>query len=178
MRFSGVYFGLLLFLGLSLGCQRSPGPETVCAVGAGSDGSRAATGATPSSTLRGAVDFGRVYGDAVDAGKKQTKPVMVFFAAKWCRFCKTMEEESFRDPQVVELSRQFVCVTVDVDVEPGVCQDFGVNTLPTVLFTSSSGVPMNRMVGENPPSELVQQMEAALRAATARQQIDGAAAVR
>jgi thiol:disulfide interchange protein len=178
MRFSEVPIALLFALAITLGCQQSPCPEAVCAVGANAEGTEAATASTPSSAFGGSVDLGRTYGDAVEAGKKQTKPLMVFFTAKWCRFCRAVEEESFHDHQVVELSKQFVCVAVDVDVDPGVCRDFGVNTLPTVLFTSSSGVPMNRMIGENPPSELVQQMHAALRAATARQQIDGTATVR
>ncbi len=62
----------------------------------------------------------------------------------------------------MSLSRQFVCVLVDADAEPAACREFEVRSFPTIQFVSSRGVRLNRLIGKQPPHELIAQMQAAL----------------
>ena len=94
--------------------------------------------------------------------------MLVFFTAQWCNFCHQMEAEAFTDGQVAQLAKQFVCILVDADQEPDVCQEFRVRGYPTIQFLSARGVPLNRLTGKRPAQQLVTQMQAALMATATR----------
>jgi len=76
--------------------------------------------------------------------------------------------EASADEQVVRLSKRFVCILVDADLEPEICRDFRVRGYPTVQFISPRGVPLNRMMGKTPAQQLAVEMQAALEATATR----------
>ena len=44
------------------------------------------------------------------------KPVLVFLTADWCRYCKNVEQTSFRDPEIVkQLNEEFYVVIFDIE---------------------------------------------------------------
>ncbi len=92
------------------------------------------------------------------------KPLLVFFNAPECVYCRQMAEETFTDRLVVALAEHFVCVEVQADRAPEVCARFSVTAYPTVQFMSPGGVPLHRLLGKKPAEELAAQMEAALKA--------------
>jgi hypothetical protein len=53
-------------------------------------------------------------------------------------------------------------VLVDQEAEPEVGRQFRVAGWPTVLFLSSRGVALNRIVGKKPGHQVVMAMQAAL----------------
>lgn len=108
------------------------------------------------------IRFVAGYSQGLLAAQSAQKPILVFFTAEWCRFCRRMAQEAFAQPQVVQLSQQFVCVVVDADVEPDVCRKFRVEYYPTVQFLSHRGVALNRVVGQQPGDEVLLAMQAAL----------------
>jgi len=114
------------------------------------------------------VRFVTDYREGLERALAEKRPVLVFFTAKWCRFCAQMEQEALRDPRVVRLSEEFVCVLVDADEAPELCAEFGVRAYPTVQFILPDGGRMARVVGRNSPEELAGHMQAALRAAAHR----------
>lgn len=114
------------------------------------------------------IQFVRGYDEGLDEARRQSKPMLVFFTARWCTFCHQMCDESFSHAQVVNLAREFVCVLVDADTERNICREFGVRGYPTVQFVSPRGVPLNRVIGKKPPHELVIAMQAALQAVARR----------
>jgi hypothetical protein len=77
-------------------------------------------------------------------------------------FCRQMREETFADQQIIELASQFVCLAVDVDQEPEICQDFHVEAFPTIQFISPQGVRLHRVLGKKDPETLAAQMQVAL----------------
>jgi protein-disulfide reductase (glutathione) len=60
----------------------------------------------------------RALDDALPEAKKERMPVMVVIHTAWCSKCKALKQSSFSDPQLRELSEEFVMVNVDQDVEP------------------------------------------------------------
>jgi thioredoxin-like negative regulator of GroEL len=109
-----------------------------------------------------AIEFVQGYRAGCQEAHEQGKPMLLFFTAQWCGYCHAMEREALRDPQIVELSRQFVCVLVDADAEPDVCRLFRVRGYPTVQFVSPRGVALNRLVGKQPVAQLSMEMQATL----------------
>ncbi len=46
----------------------------------------------------------------------QEKPVLVFLTADWCRYCKNVEQTSFREPEIVkQLNEEFYVVIFDIE---------------------------------------------------------------
>lgn len=108
------------------------------------------------------VDFETSYPDALAEARRSGKPLLVFFSTDECIFCQQMQEEAFRDQQVVRLAGEFVCVRVESGESPEVCKDFHIEAYPTVQFVASDGIPLHRVLGKREPEVLASQMQAAL----------------
>jgi thiol-disulfide isomerase/thioredoxin len=130
-------------------------------------------GSAASSDPAGGICFTHGYAQGYREAQAAGKPMLVFFSARWCHYCHEMLREAFTDLRVARLSRQFVCVLVDADVEPEVCREFQVEGFPTVQFISGRGVPLNRLIGKTPGPTLALQMQAALEATAARDRPPG-----
>ncbi len=109
------------------------------------------------------VDFVTNYAEALVEARQSEKPLLVFFSTAECIYCSQMLEGAFCDRQVVRLAEEFVCVRVEANDDPEVCEDFHIEAFPTVQFIASDGVPLHRILGKKEPETLASQMQAALR---------------
>ena len=104
--------------------------------------------ATPAPPVQRATAPHHGYGPAIawrgfDVGFKDAaalgRPVMLLVHAAWCSRCKALRP-IFSDPALVELSREFVMINVDQDLEPQVLRHGPDGTyIPRVLFFSPAG---------------------------------------
>jgi thiol:disulfide interchange protein len=117
----------------------------------------------PTGTLaHGRVQFVEGYAQGCALAASRQKPMMLFFTAHWCEYCRQMVDEAFTHPQVVRLSDSFVCVLVDADREAAVCRQFAVSGYPTIQFLSPRGAALSRVVGKKPAGQVTAAMQAAL----------------
>lgn len=151
MTFFQFRASVIAVLAIALGCEIGTVPADATAPAAD------ATGA-PLPELA----FIDGYQQGLAEAMQQGKPLLLFFTASWCDYCHQMADEALLDPKVVRLGRQFVCVRVDADAEPGVCHQFDVPAYPTLLFLSPRGVPLERVVGKRAGHEVLMAMQAAL----------------
>ena len=156
----------LVLLALLVGCEVGTEPSPTAQKQAGGPNAGEAT-ALPSDAAgakfaRGNLKFVEGYQSGYQTALESGKPMLVFFTAEWCHFCHQMANEAFTHEQVVGLSERFVCILVDADAEPEVCQQFHVQGYPTIQFLSPRGVPLNRVVGKKPGHQLMMAMQAAL----------------
>lgn len=71
------------------------------------------------------------------------KPIFVDFMADWCTYCKRLDQDSYVQPRVIDLSRNFVMVKSDTDHEGK--QDaihYNITGLPTILVMDADGEVM------------------------------------
>ncbi|MBX3411154.1 MAG: thioredoxin family protein [Pirellulales bacterium] len=124
--------------------------------------------ARPATIQRGELKFVESYDQGIQLAQQEGKPLLLFFTAAWCNFCHQLAADAFKHEQVVGLSDQFVCVLVDADSQPEICRHYHVRSFPTIQFLSPRGVPLNRMTGKRPGTQLVMEMQSALQATARR----------
>lgn len=133
-----------------------------CIETVGPDGTAATALDASMVTQRGAITFvkGWELGQRIAAERRQ--PALVFFTAHWCTYCRKMEETTFADPAIAQLSTEFVCVLVDADEEPAVCQRLRIKGYPTIEIISPAGTSLGRLSGWQGAPALAQSLKAAL----------------
>lgn len=74
------------------------------------------------------------YQKALENARQNHKPVMVFFSATHCGYCKKMEDEVLSNSEVIEaIAHDFIPVTVDLDKEKNPSKE-NIKMTPTFLF--------------------------------------------
>ena len=78
-------------------------------------------------------------------------PVLVDFWADWCEPCKTLMP--LLEKLAVEYDGAFVLAKLDTERFPGIAQQAGIRSLPTVMLFSG-GRPVDQFTGAQPETEI------------------------
>jgi thiol:disulfide interchange protein DsbD len=93
------------------------------------------------------------------------KPTMIDFTADWCAACKELEKYTYTDPNVIELSKKFNNIKVDLTKEnKEISERYKILGLPVVAFFDRKGHEHEnlRITGFVKPEEFSKLMEKAL----------------
>jgi thioredoxin-like negative regulator of GroEL len=78
-------------------------------------------------------------------GSKQ--PVLVFFTADWCTYCKLMERTTFTNDAVKQVITNMTHIVVDIDAHQDLAGKYGIDGVPTFLLLSDTGTEVRRSSG-------------------------------
>lgn len=77
------------------------------------------------------------YAESLQKSSELGKPVLVFFTADWCTWCKKMKSETIANSQVQSVLGNYILVYVDADKDRSLAKKFGVESLPSYVITNS-----------------------------------------
>lgn len=83
-------------------------------------------------------------GDILEFGAPQPMPVVVDFNATWCGPCKAFKP--IFEAAAKEWHGKVKFLSVDIDKCPGIAKEYGVESIPTILFVDQKG-NINRQIG-------------------------------
>jgi len=124
--------------------------------------------ARAASPLAWSTHTNAIYGIA---GSKQ--PVLVFFTADWCTYCKLMERTTLTNDAVKQVVTNMTHIVVDIDEHQDLAQKFGIDGVPTFLVLSDTGTEVRRSSGFQPAPDFLRWLTngvTAAQAATARRE--------
>jgi len=110
------------------------------------------------------------YDVGLQKAKAEEKHVFIDFTAKWCGWCKKMDQETFSRPEVIEMiNTNFVPVKVDADSKHELNIDgykiteknltrheFGVRGFPSYWFLKPDGTKLAKIRGYQPANYMME----------------------
>jgi tetratricopeptide (TPR) repeat protein len=114
------------------------------------------------------IAWEKSFSAALKQARRTGKPVMAGFRADWCPWCRKLDTVTYADPRVIELSRAFVGVQVDIEgglEEREVSYEYGFVQLPTIAFFSPQGRLLMALKRYQGPDEFPDTLRVALETA-------------
>jgi thioredoxin-related protein len=97
------------------------------------------------STLLSAseIKWAKDYNSAIKEARAQNKPVLFVYSRHSCKYCKLLEETTFKDAKVIKaLNRDFVSVTAYSDEGDYMPKELWRPGTPTIWFLYPTAEPM------------------------------------
>jgi thioredoxin-like negative regulator of GroEL len=95
------------------------------------------------------------YRDALQESASRRLPVLVVIGARWCRYCRTMQSETFCNPAVTaRITSHFIPLLIDADEQEELVEKFKVSAFPTVLIISPERLIVDRYSGFQSAAQL------------------------
>ena len=110
------------------------------------------------------------YDEGMSISGSENKPVMIDFYYDGCGWCDKLDETTYTDSRVIEKSKSFACIKVDVygvDSYYGqkgqeLAAQYSITGCPTVVFLNSQGSVVNRVSGYRDADAFLEEMNKAL----------------
>jgi len=92
---------------------------------------------------------------AAIVGKGGERPVLCFFTASWCGPCKLMTHITLTDPTVTDMLGDWDRVAVDIDQQPAIAAQHGIEAVPTFVLFTAGGREVKRTTGYHDADEFI-----------------------
>jgi protein disulfide-isomerase len=109
---------------------------------------------------KGQIDWQSDLSAARDQAGQEKKRVLLYFTAGWCPPCQKMKAGTWKDSAVADVVKQkYVPVMIDVDDQPMVAREYGVQGIPRVEMLTESGDRKLLTEGLATPAQMVEMLE-------------------
>ncbi|MHC4971140.1 MAG: thioredoxin family protein [Planctomycetota bacterium] len=105
------------------------------------------------------VQYARDIGNSPNVQKR----VLLDFTSRTCPWCAKMYQYTFRDREVVQLSKRFVCAKIGFKADSDDAKKYGVEGTPTYIVLDLNGAEIARHQGFLRPTEFAAWLKSATR---------------
>jgi len=105
------------------------------------------------------INFITDYNEAKTVAEKSGKPMIIDFFTDWCRWCDSLDVNTYSDSVVISLSRDNIFVKIDAEIDTVLVKDFSISGYPTVVITTPHGQEIDRIWGYLPATEFYNQVQ-------------------
>lgn len=150
-----------VFLFLQFGCEKKQAQTE-----ATNESTQAAMPSSGPASV-GAINW-MSYNDGINESIKTGKPVMIDFYTTWCKYCKLLEDTTYKDPGVVKtINDSFIAIKVNAEgdnkvtyqgasmTERDLAAKYGVTGFPTIWFLDGK----QNQIGQIPGYEAADEFE-------------------
>jgi thioredoxin-related protein len=88
------------------------------------------------------------YSEGMDNAQSLNKPIVLYFWAAWCTYCKKMEKTTLAENAVLtELKENFISISVDMDKDKKLVSQWNIRGVPAIWFLKSDGTKISNIPG-------------------------------
>ena len=88
------------------------------------------------------------YDEGMELGQIESKKIFLFFTADWCKYCKKMEHETFKDLSVATyLNQHFIPIKLNADNNKRLAMHYSMRGLPLIWFLTEDGEKIENLPG-------------------------------
>ena len=104
----------------------------------------------------------------LEKAARESKPAIMDVYADWCIPCRSMDENLFKDPEVLKLSEDFTMVRLDITKnfsgQDEIRKKYSIEGAPTIVFFNRNGkeIPELRIESKIDTAEFILSMNKAL----------------
>ncbi|MBV9462703.1 MAG: thioredoxin domain-containing protein, partial [Verrucomicrobiae bacterium] len=96
-----------------------------------------------------------------ERAKAEKKLVLLDLGAVWCHWCHVMDEQTYRDPEVIRLLRdRYIAVRVDQDARPDLSNRYEDYGWPATIVFKWDGSELAKRRGYIPPKPMASMLQA------------------
>lgn len=123
-----------------------------------------ATTAFASDFPEGSPKFKTSAISAMNAAKKEGKPVILVFSASWCPPCQAMKKDVYPSEAVKAYHDKFIWAYLDVDDASNkrAAEKAGVEGIPHIQFLNAQGKEVSKQVGGDSAKAFAKTLEGVL----------------
>lgn len=90
--------------------------------------------------------------NAIEIAKAENKIVMIDFWAEWCMNCLELDKTTWKDPRVIEYSKNFIPIKLDFtkrssDFSKKFIEKYDTRDIPVIIFLDGDGNLIKRITG-------------------------------
>lgn len=79
------------------------------------------------------------FDEAKFVAKNKKQLIVIDFWASWCGPCKMMESKLWNNPELEEISDNFVSLKINVDIEYRIVTIYNIHSIPKIIIITASG---------------------------------------
>lgn len=94
---------------------------------------------------------------------REKRPLLIYVTMPRCHYCAVMQEQTYRNPQVVqEINKSFVCLTVHGAEARDLVKSLGITIFPTTVVISPEKKVLLQIDGYLPADKFKQRLATAM----------------